>query len=82
LTWRSRFGYVCPRLGKKAEGGPGVLLRAYEMEGAPGESPIEFLGQTRRFREVNLLEEEASAQEQQLFHARPYEIKTIRLRIR
>jgi alpha-mannosidase len=65
---------------KKAESGPGVLLRAYEIEGAPAESPIEFLGQTRRFREVNLLEEETSGQEQQLFQARPYEIKTIRLR--
>ena len=64
---------------KKAEGGPAVLVRMYEMEGAPAESPVEFLGRARRFREVNLLEEDRGQQDQQVLHASPHEIKTIRL---
>jgi len=64
---------------KKAENGPAVLLRVYEMEGSPVQSPVEFLGQTRRFRDVNLLEEDAGPVEQQVLHAGPHEIKTIKL---
>jgi alpha-mannosidase len=65
---------------KKAESGPAVLIRAYEIEGAPARSPIEFLGQIRRFRDVNLLEEDQGAQDQQELRANPYEIRTIKLR--
>jgi len=66
---------------KKAENGPDVLLRMYEIEGSQAESPVAFLGQARRFREVNLLEEETVTQESQTLRASPYEIKTIKLPI-
>ncbi|HEX2711978.1 MAG TPA: glycoside hydrolase family 38 C-terminal domain-containing protein, partial [Candidatus Acidoferrales bacterium] len=65
---------------KKAESGPGVVLRVYETEGSPAESPVDFLGQARRVREVNLLEEETPSVEQQRLKAGPYEIKTLELR--
>jgi alpha-mannosidase len=66
---------------KKAENAPDVLLRIYEIEGSQAESPVAFLGQARRFREVNLLEEETVTQESQTLRASPYEIKTIKLPI-
>jgi alpha-mannosidase len=65
---------------KKAESGPDVLLRVYEIEGSSAESPVEFLGQARAFREVNLLEEETGSKESQALRASPYEIKTIKMR--
>jgi alpha-mannosidase len=64
---------------KKAESGPGVVLRVYEIEGSPAESKVDFLGQTRRLHEVNLLEEELSSGGQQTLKAGPYEIKTFKL---
>ncbi len=64
---------------KKSESGTGLVLRAYEIEGRPAESPVQFLGQARPFREVNLLEEENTAKDSQVLRATPYEIKTVRI---
>jgi alpha-mannosidase len=66
---------------KKAESGPGIVLRVYEIEGSPAESKVDFLGQTRRLHEGNLLEEELSSGGQQTLKAGPYEIKTFKLAI-
>src|SRR5512135_2594636 len=43
---------------KKSDLNSAVLLRTYEIEGAPVETPVEFLGQPCTFGEVNLLEED------------------------
>jgi alpha-mannosidase len=65
---------------KKAEAGPALILRVYEIEGAPAEPPVEFLGQARRFRDVNLLEEDWGGPEQSRLRVRPHEIKTVKFR--
>jgi alpha-mannosidase len=64
---------------KKADGGPSVLLRAYEIEGTPVETTVEFLGQARAFGAVNLLEEDLDQTPERVLHAGPYAIKTIKL---
>lgn len=63
---------------KRADVGQGVVLRAYEIQGAPVTTGVEFLGRKRSFQEVNLLEEGASAPSDSL-RVGPYEIKTIRV---
>jgi alpha-mannosidase len=64
---------------KKADLGPSILLRAYEIEGSPVKTPVEFLGRKRRVQAVNLLEEQTSAVDQAVWHLKPYEIGTVRL---
>jgi hypothetical protein len=66
---------------KKSDRGPSILLRAYEMEGASVETPVEFLGRTPTFGEVNLLEEDLNPAPQQVLRVGPYAIKTIKLSI-
>jgi alpha-mannosidase len=66
---------------KKADLGSSVLLRAYEVEGAPVETRIEFLGQSRTFSEVNLLEEELDPTPERVLHGGPHAIKTIEVDI-
>jgi len=64
---------------KKADLGPSILLRAYEIEGSPVETPVEFLGRRITFGEVNLLEEDISGASQKELHGGPFVIKTIKL---
>ena len=64
---------------KKADLGPAILLRGYEIEGSPVETPVEFLGQKVAFGEVNLLEEDLTQKSQQVLRGDPYSIKTIKL---
>lgn len=64
---------------KKADDGSGVVIRLYEIEGAPAQSTVQFLGQTRGFRETNLLEEGGTPPDQQLLQMRGGEIRTIRI---
>lgn len=64
---------------KKADLGPSLLLRAYEIEGQTAQTPVEFLGHAATFSELNLLEEEADPASRQVLHAGPYKIKTIKL---
>jgi alpha-mannosidase len=64
---------------KKADLGPSLVLRAYEIAGEPVATGVEFLGREQTFREVNLLEEDLERDPQRLLHAGPYAIKTIKL---
>jgi hypothetical protein len=64
---------------KKADLGPSIVLRAYEIEVSPVQTPVEFLGSNRRVRTVNLLEEQTDAVDQAVWHVKPYEIGPVRL---
>jgi len=64
---------------KKSDGEPSVLLRVYEMEGRPVETPVQFLGRTWVFREVNLLEEDLDQPERDMLRSGPYALRTIKL---
>jgi len=66
---------------KKSDLDGSILLRLYEIQGSPAETPIEFLGKQVGFREANLLEEEVRPKEERTLKLSPYEIKTIKLRI-
>ncbi|MCL5280373.1 MAG: glycosyl hydrolase-related protein [Planctomycetes bacterium] len=66
---------------KKSDRDPSLLLRVYEMEGAAAQTPVEFLGRTPAFREVNLLEEDLDQTPQQTLRVHPYAIRTIKLRL-
>jgi len=63
---------------KKADLDTSILLRAYEIEGSPVKTSVEFLGQRSAFSEVNLLEEGLGQPPQQVLRGGPYSIKTIR----
>jgi alpha-mannosidase len=65
---------------KKSDTGSEIVIRFYENTGQTIATPISFTGKSRRFREVNLLEEDVTSTEQETLTLRPYEIKTIRLR--
>jgi hypothetical protein len=68
---------------KKEDRGPSILLRLYETEGSPAETPVEFPGCASRFDEVNLLEEgQTSLTSVQTLRAQPFAIKTLQLRLR
>lgn len=64
---------------KKAESGEALVLRVHDTAGAHAETALGLLGQKRRFREVNLLEETAGAADQDVLKVAPFEIKTIKL---
>ncbi len=64
---------------KKADNDSSLVLRFYEMEGAVAQTAVEFLGQKRTFRELNLLEEEANPATRDALKAAPFAIKTIKL---
>jgi hypothetical protein len=65
---------------KKADADSAVVLRVYDVEGAPVNTAIKFLDKTASFSEVNLLEEESSAQAQTTLRAGPNAIRTLKLR--
>jgi alpha-mannosidase len=64
---------------KKADMGASVMLRVYEIEGAPVDTPVEFLGRPATFDEVNLLEEDSNPTPHTELRAGPYAIRTIKL---
>jgi len=64
---------------KKADLDTSVLIRAYEIEGAPVKTSVEFLGKKPAFNEVNLLEEDLGQPSQQVLRGGPYSIKTVKL---
>jgi alpha-mannosidase len=66
---------------KKADTEDAIVLRVFEGEGAGTATPISFLGKAQSFQEVNLLEEVAGQGEQQRLAVKPYEIKTVKLRL-
>lgn len=67
---------------KKAERDGAIVLRAVEMDGAPTETSLEFLGRKGRFGTVNLLEEEVSPGEQDILRVKPCEISTVRVSVK
>ncbi len=64
---------------KKSESGDDLILRMYDIAGAPADTPVVFLGQERPVQEVNLLEENVAAADQKVLRVAPFEIKTVRL---
>ena len=66
---------------KKADAGSAPVLRVYDIEGAPVNTAIRFLGRNVAFTESNLLEEEVSKQVRTVLEAGPNTIRTLRLRL-
>jgi alpha-mannosidase len=66
---------------KKADAGDDVVLRFFESEGAGAATPISFLGKTQSFQELNFLEEAMAPEERQRLAVKPFEIKTVKVRI-
>ncbi len=64
---------------KKGDRDGSIVLRLFEARGAAAETPLRFLGETRGFRTVNMLEEESAATDEQTLKVQPYEIRTVRL---
>ncbi len=65
---------------KKADRDSSLLLRLYDIEGAPVETSVQFLGASPTFSETNLLEEDLPAQQRQVIQAGPYAIRTLKIR--
>ncbi len=63
---------------KKADLGPSIMLRAYEIEGSTAKTSVNFLGRQINFNEVNLLEEDIGGSSQKELRAGPYTIKSIK----
>ena len=57
------------------------MLRVFEIRGDTAESRVRFLGQDRKFRAANLLEEVGPMQEEEVLRLGPYEISTVKLAI-
>jgi len=66
---------------KKADNGNGIVLRVFENEGASAATSVRFLGNARGLEELNLIEEAAGRGEQQQVAIKPYEIKTLLVRL-
>jgi alpha-mannosidase len=66
---------------KKADGDGAIMLRVFEIRGDTAESRVRFLGQDRKFRAANLLEEVGPMQEEEVLRLGPYEISTVKLAI-
>jgi alpha-mannosidase len=67
---------------KKAERDDSVILRFFEIQGNPAETTVNFLGEPRVVREVNLIEDAASSTNHRTVAVKPYEIKTLELKVR
>jgi alpha-mannosidase len=67
---------------KKAEQDGSVILRVYEVNGTPASTAVEFLGSKRSFQAVNLLEEKVSRGEDQTLQVKPWEISTVKLKLK
>jgi hypothetical protein len=60
-------------------GAPSILLRVYEIEGSQVETPVESLGRSCDFGQVNLLEEDLDQTPERVLRSGPYAIKTVKL---
>ncbi len=67
---------------KKAERGNSVVLRFVEVEGGSADAAVNFLDGLRPVRELNLIEDEISSTERPRVTVKPYEIKTVEVRVR
>ncbi len=67
---------------KKADAGEQLVLRVYEMQGRPVETPVVAFGQPRSVTEVNLIEEPAQKRPpKQALAVGPHQIKTVTLAV-
>jgi alpha-mannosidase len=66
---------------KKAEDDKAVIIRAVEMQGSSAETRMDFLGEQRSFRIVNLLEEESRGTDENFSQVRPYAITSLKLKV-
>ena len=66
---------------KKADLGPSIVLRLYEIEGAPVNTSLKFLDHQVTFNEVNLLEEETDHAKKQTLLGGPNTIKTVKFNV-
>ncbi len=66
---------------KKSHLDSSLLLRFYEIEGAPVDTGLRFLGATPVFGETNLLEEDLPGQSRTTIKAGAYAIRTLKLRV-
>jgi alpha-mannosidase len=66
---------------KKSESGEGLILRVYDTAGKRADTAVELFGQKRRFREVNLLEEDVAPSDGDVLQVGPFEIKTVKLTV-
>jgi alpha-mannosidase len=64
---------------KKADADSGLMLRVYEMEGRPAQSPVMLFGKETSFKDANVLEEETDPTPRQTIEAAPFTIKTIKV---
>jgi alpha-mannosidase len=64
---------------KKADRGDGIVLRFFEAAGKSADTSVQFMGQQRSFRSVNMLEESAPGKDVQTLHVNPYEIETVKI---
>lgn len=64
---------------KKAETGDALVLRVYDTAGSAANTSVRVLGEPRRFRALNLLEEDAGGRDQDFLKVAPFEIQTVRL---
>jgi hypothetical protein len=53
----------------------------YEIEGAPVDTSVEFLGRPAEVEEVNLLEETLNSQPHPVVRADPFSIRTLQLNV-
>ncbi len=65
---------------KKSDMDGSILLRVYEIEGAPVKSAVQFLGRPAAYGETNLLEEDLSRTERRLLEAGPHSIRTLKMK--
>lgn len=65
---------------KKADRDRAIVMRAFEMSGKSADTPVRFLGENRRFRVVNLLEENRSEEEQEVLRVKAHEITTVKMK--
>jgi alpha-mannosidase len=66
---------------KKSDTDGDIVLRVFEIRGDAAESPLQFLGQDRKFSTTNLLEEAGPIQDGNILHVAPYEISTVKIRL-
>lgn len=67
---------------KKADGDETIVARLFETQGKEVETPIRFLDKDREFQPVNLLEENLPGGINKLLRVDPYEISTVKIRVR
>ncbi len=67
---------------KKADNGDGLILRLFDEAGIESESPIQCLRGDRPFQKTNMLENALGTGAETRLRVRPYEISTVRIRLK